>query len=103
MKLEFEKIRQSDCAMTIGRRDFGAVGLGAPIHEDSGEILGDLAFNLPEQRFVSTIKSWMVNLLIKHARRIPPPISKRCSDRDNPAGEVAARRPDRDGEAETLG
>jgi IclR family acetate operon transcriptional repressor len=51
MEAEIEKIRERGYALTHGHRTPDAVGFGAPIYGNSGEVIGDICVTLPESRF----------------------------------------------------
>jgi DNA-binding IclR family transcriptional regulator len=70
MEGELEKIRRRGYALTFGQRNAGAVGMGAPIRESNGQVIGALVVSLPEQRFDPSAESWLAKLLIEHAGRI---------------------------------
>jgi IclR family transcriptional regulator, acetate operon repressor len=46
-----ERIRQTGYACTQGQRTAGAVGLGVPVLDSDGLVLGNICLTLPEQRF----------------------------------------------------
>jgi DNA-binding IclR family transcriptional regulator len=48
---ELKKIRKRGYAITHGQRTPGAVGLGAPIFNSDGEVVGDICLTVPESRF----------------------------------------------------
>jgi IclR family transcriptional regulator, acetate operon repressor len=46
-----ERIREAGYACTQGQRTAGAVGLGVPVLDSDGLVLGNICLTLPEQRF----------------------------------------------------
>jgi DNA-binding IclR family transcriptional regulator len=49
--LELAAIRERGYAVTKGHRILGSVGIAAPIFGPDGQVIGDLAVTLPEQRY----------------------------------------------------
>lgn len=51
LKLELAAVRRRGYAFSRGQREPGAVGIGAPIFDHGGNVVGDLLVTIPEQRF----------------------------------------------------
>jgi DNA-binding IclR family transcriptional regulator len=94
---ELQKIRKRGYAITRGQRTPGAVGLGAPIFNSDGEVVGDICLTLPESRFDASSQDRMAGLLKACANEVTkaiggqimlPPVAQRgifILDAESPA------------------
>ena len=74
---ELQKIRQRGYAITHGQRTPGAVGLGAPIFDSSGEVVGDICLTVPESRFDAGSQERIAELLKACASEVTKAIGGR--------------------------
>lgn len=74
---ELHKIRQRGYAITHGQRTPGAVGLGAPIFDSNGEVVGDICLTVPESRFDAGTQDRIAQLLKACASEVTKAIGGR--------------------------
>jgi DNA-binding IclR family transcriptional regulator len=70
LQAELARVRQQGYAFTRGQRIPGAVGLGAPIFDGSGSVVGDICLTMPEQRFDDRNTQHLAEILIACASDI---------------------------------
>src|SRR3984957_12003589 len=74
---ELQKIRKRGYAITHGQRTPGAVGLGAPIFNSDGEVVGDICLTVPESRFDPASEDRIAELLKNCAHEVTKAIGGR--------------------------
>ena len=79
LEAELQKIRKRGYAITRGQRTPGAVGLGAPIFNSNGEVVGDICLTLPESRFDADNQDRIAELLRACADEVTKAIGGRIS------------------------
>ncbi len=70
LEKELKGVQARGYALSVGHRTLGAVAIAAPIFEQYGRVLGDLALSIPEARFEASMEKTLAHLLIQHANRI---------------------------------
>lgn len=70
LEAELKRVREQGFAFSKGQRIVGAVGLAAPVFGAGGQVLGDVALTIPEQRFDPSLQDRMVSALRQCAERI---------------------------------
>lgn len=65
LESELKIVRRRGYAITHGQRTIGAVGLAAPIFGSGGEVVGDIALTIPEQRFDRGATDRLIQALLK--------------------------------------
>jgi DNA-binding IclR family transcriptional regulator len=63
LEIELQRIRERGYAITRGQRTPGAVGLGAPVFNSNGEVVGDICLTIPETRFDPSSEARIAELL----------------------------------------
>jgi IclR family acetate operon transcriptional repressor len=76
---ELQKIRKRGYAITQGQRTPGAVGLGAPIFNSDGEVVGDICLTVPESRFDAGSQDRIAELLKACAHEVTKAIGGRIA------------------------
>lgn len=67
LKAELDAIRERGYAVTHGQKLKGAVGIGAPIRNSAGAVIGSFCITVPEIRFDPTKEESLGRLLIAEA------------------------------------
>lgn len=67
---DLELTRQRGYSFSTGQRIPGSVGLGAPIYNATGKVLGSLCITIPQNRFEAKQKAAIGQSLVDHARRL---------------------------------
>ncbi len=70
IKAELEKIRKQGYVFSTGQRVPGSIGLGAPIFEGSGKVVGSMCLTIPKDRFLHDKKDEYAAALMDEAGRL---------------------------------
>ncbi|MGJ7602740.1 IclR family transcriptional regulator [Variovorax sp. LT1R20] len=70
LESELAEIRKKGYALTKGQRIPGAVGLGAPVFNGAGLVVGALCISLPETRFDDSKELELANTMVEQARKM---------------------------------
>lgn len=67
LEVALAEIRQRGYAISHGQRAVGAVGIGAPIWNHDGEVLGNIMVTVPEQRFDPSLEPALSQAVLRAA------------------------------------
>lgn len=68
LKPELDAIKARGYALTHGQKLKGAVGIGAPVHNAAGKVIGSLCVTVPEIRFDPATETSIAQLLLAQAQ-----------------------------------
>jgi len=70
IKAELAAIRRRGYAITFGQRVPGSIGIGAPVFEATGNVVGSLCLTIPRERFSSERESEYGKALVEQAAKL---------------------------------
>jgi IclR family acetate operon transcriptional repressor len=87
---ELAGVRRRGYAVTHGQRIRGAVGLAAPLFDQSGSVFGGVGISLPEQRFEPGSEGALAALLLSCTHRIMADTGGRPATPDGTASPASS-------------
>lgn len=90
LQAELEQVRRQGYCHSRGHRIPGAVGVLAPVFDETGQVYGALGFTVPEQRFSKARLAPLAGSAMAHAAELSRALGARNTDAPTPP--PAARR-----------
>jgi DNA-binding IclR family transcriptional regulator len=88
------KVKEDGYAISFGERIVGAVGIAAPIFDQSGAVCGDICVTIPEQRFTDAFGARVTGLVVRCAKEISARLGHDVASLSR--RQSASRRPRKD-------
>lgn len=67
---QMDRFRAQGYALSSGQTIPGAVGIGAPVFDKSGQVIGSLCVTVPDMRFTDAIRDHILGVLVPEAKAL---------------------------------